>query len=421
MLAGLLAICPPLQECQCGSQRSRPSARRGRQRCAEPLARTTPSATSAETQYCHRLHLIAVCSSCAKGAKRPLTMPFGRLSPVSESVSEADTESLHSSRPVSDDLRPRPLNFSRPKPQDLPSSRNVQRDLQYAASSSSSSSGKTAASARGVGAFYEPPPPNAQELPTEPRFSSDSDRDGDSITPSTRSAGSDLVWDNDSGELRSRQSSYSRRGSDFDSQRYTGPRRASARSSMTNGSVATESELPLIAELPGDEPPSHIIAQQQQKKLQQTQQTQQNPQPQPQPQPPPQQVLDTKPTFGAFIPEKAPRILKRISVDQQSERRVSISSIHTANTHNTHNTQTSGVRTAPWEDSRSQHGASEIGDRPAGGEWKSSEYDISELSDKKLAKLKKKGINPQLYMEMKAARGGKGKLVGPLVGNTYIG
>jgi hypothetical protein len=24
-------------------------------------------------------------------------------------------------------------------------------------------------------------------------------------------------------------------------------------------------------------------------------------------------------------------------------------------------------------------------------------------------------------MEMKAARGGKGKLVGPLVGNTYIG
>ena len=47
--------------------------------------------------------------------------------------------------------------------------------------------------------------------------------------------------------------------------------------------------------------------------------------------------------------------------------------------------------------------------------------DISGLSDKKLAKLKKKGINPQLYMEMKAARGGKGKLVGPLVGNTYIG
>jgi hypothetical protein len=54
-------------------------------------------------------------------------------------------------------------------------------------------------------------------------------------------------------------------------------------------------------------------------------------------------------------------------------------------------------------------------------EWKSSEFDVSGLSEKKLAKLKKKGINPQLYMEMKAARGGKGKLVGPLVGNTYIG
>jgi len=334
-------------------------------------------------------------------------MPFGRLSPVSESVSEAETESLHSARPASVELRPRPLNFSRPKPQDLPSSRNIQRDIQYAASTSSSSSSTTAGSTRGVGAFYDPPPLGTHELPTELRLSSDSDRDGDSIAPSTRSArsaGSELVWDADAGELRS-QHSNTRRGSEFDAQRYAAPpRRPANRSYPTNGSTATESELPLIAELPGDQPSPHVIAQQKQRQLQKER----------------QQREKNKPTFGNFLPEKAPRILKRTSVDQQSER---ASSIASSTDTDTATTRTSGGRTAGWEDSRSHHTASEIGDKQAGGgsEWKSSEYDVSGLSEKKLAKLKKKGINPQLYMEMKAARGGKGKLVGPLVGNTYIG
>ena len=133
-------------------------------------------------------------------------MPFGRLSPVSESVSESDAESLYKSRPVSGDTNPRSLNFSRPKPQDLSSSRNIQRDINYAASNSSASSSTTAGSTRGAGAFYEP---STQDYPTEPRFESDSEHegDGDSIAPSTRSAGSDLVWDNAAGELRSQQAS----------------------------------------------------------------------------------------------------------------------------------------------------------------------------------------------------------------------
>lgn len=320
-------------------------------------------------------------------------MPFGRLSPVSET----DSESLHSGRADSVDLRPRPLNFSRPKPHDRPSSRIIQRDLQYAASTSSSS---TAGSTRGVGAFYEPPPPDFHELPTEPRFEDDSDHDGDSITPSTRSTGSDLVWDADAGELRSKRTLNTRRGSDFDAQRCAAPRRPQNAYSR-NGSVATESELPLIAELPGDEPPAHIIAQQKQQKQAQ------------------QEREDTKPTFDTFLPPQMPRIVKHISVDQQSERAPSISSdAGTATTHTS-----TGGRPVGWEDSRSQRtaSASEQGGGGGGSEWKSSEYDVSGLSEKKLAKLKKKGINPQLYMEMKAARGGKGKFVGPLVGNTYIG
>jgi hypothetical protein len=350
-------------------------------------------------------------------------MPFGRLSPVSESVSETDTESLHSSRPDSTDLRPRPLNFSRPKPQDFPSSRHIQRDIQYATSTSSSSSNTTAGSARGVGAFYEPPPPETHELPTELRLSSESERDGDSIAPSTRSArsaGSELVWDVDAGELRS-QHALSRRGNEFDAQRYAAPRRPHNRSYPTNSSGATESELPLIAELPGDEPSPRAVAQQKQDWQKQEQQRQdlqkQEQQRQEQQKRDQQNRENSKPTFGNFLPQKAPRIIKSTSVEQQSERKPSISSsIDTATT------RTSG-RTAGWEDSHSQRTVSESGDRQAGGgtEWKSSEYDVSELSEKKLAKLKKKGINPQLYMEMKAARGGKGKLVGPLVGNTYIG
>jgi len=56
-------------------------------------------------------------------------------------------------------------------------------------------------------------------------------------------------------------------------------------------------------------------------------------------------------------------------------------------------------------------------------EWKSSEYDTSCLTVEQIHKLKKKGVNPSLYAEMKQARKGKGgKLrIGPLTGNTFLG
>ena len=345
-------------------------------------------------------------------------MPFGRLSPVSESVSENDTDSLYSTRPVSGDLNPRSLNFSRPKPQDLSSSRNIQRDRHYATSTSSASSSATASSTRGAGAFYEPSPQDSHQLPSEPRFESDSDQenDGDSIAPSTRSArsaGSDLVWDSAAGELRSQQTS-TRRNGEFEAQRYVAPapRRPAIRSVLTNDSAANEPELPLIPELPGDAPPPHIVAQHRQQQQRQQKEKKQREDPK-QKELPTKPKEDLKPTYGKFEVERAPRIVKSTSVEQQSERANSLSSIKTATT------QTSLGRVAGWEDNRSNRTPSGSGDKLS--EWKSSEFDVSGLSEKKLAKLKKKGINPQLYMEMKAARGGKGRLVGPLVGNTYIG
>lgn len=60
--------------------------------------------------------------------------------------------------------------------------------------------------------------------------------------------------------------------------------------------------------------------------------------------------------------------------------------------------------------------------------FRASNYDVSSLTESQIAKLKKKGIDPALYMEMKAATGGlgkdgkkKSKWARALVGNTFIG
>ena len=74
-----------------------------------------------------------------------------------------------------------------------------------------------------------------------------------------------------------------------------------------------------------------------------------------------------------------------------------------------------------WEDTASHHTVSESGDSGSfdeEGRWQSSDYDISGLSASEIHKLRKKGINPALYAEMKAAR--KGKKFGPLLGNGFI-
>ena len=79
-----------------------------------------------------------------------------------------------------------------------------------------------------------------------------------------------------------------------------------------------------------------------------------------------------------------------------------------------------------YEDGRSHHTISDDEeDEPlsfdSNGEWKSSDADISGLSDAKIKKLLKKGVNPSLYVEMQAAKKkGKSKWIGPLIGNSFI-
>ncbi|KAK3714204.1 hypothetical protein LTR37_008006 [Vermiconidia calcicola] len=82
--------------------------------------------------------------------------------------------------------------------------------------------------------------------------------------------------------------------------------------------------------------------------------------------------------------------------------------------------------TSTYEDTRSHHTVSDDGDDQSGfydddGNWQSSSYDTSGLSEAQIRKLQKKGINPSLYAEMKAAKKGKSKWVGPLLGNSFLG
>ncbi|KAF2127308.1 hypothetical protein P153DRAFT_368621 [Dothidotthia symphoricarpi CBS 119687] len=51
-------------------------------------------------------------------------------------------------------------------------------------------------------------------------------------------------------------------------------------------------------------------------------------------------------------------------------------------------------------------------------EWSASSFDISCLTEAELKKCAKKGINPALFAEMKAAR--KGKWASPIAGNTFL-
>lgn len=51
-------------------------------------------------------------------------------------------------------------------------------------------------------------------------------------------------------------------------------------------------------------------------------------------------------------------------------------------------------------------------------EWSASDFSIGSLTEAEIKKCKKKGINPALFAEMKAAR--KGKWASPIAGNTFL-
>jgi hypothetical protein len=85
----------------------------------------------------------------------------------------------------------------------------------------------------------------------------------------------------------------------------------------------------------------------------------------------------------------------------------------------------SGSTSSPSEEYRSLHSILEENQRHRSGskssgssKWSASDFDISTLSEAEMKRCKKKGINPALYAEMRAAK--KGKWTSPIAGNTFL-
>ncbi|GAB1743775.1 hypothetical protein NU219Hw_g695t1 [Hortaea werneckii] len=370
-------------------------------------------------------------------------------------------------------LKPRPLNFSRPRPTRVDSKHKIYHDHSGGGGSGGGGGGSGGGGrVRGISAFHEPSGASASNgrdhLPREPRFSIDSDL---TTSTSSHSAASEFAWDDTSGELRSRRPDEVQnapRGYER-SQRYSkdsttssNPARSATSSSTAgggggsgggsggssssntavaapgsslSGASSSSTSRPFIAELPGSEPQP----QQQPPSLSSHRTTplQKHQQPHLQPRP--------------FNPPSSPQILKRTSVDQQSERMSTSTSTRgdwedTASHHTVsiydgdetghHNPfhqppSSSSLDAGDGNSSRRKDSTTSTnntattnnsnGSTSTNSQWTSSEFATTGLSEAEIRKLKKKGINPSLYAEMKAARKGKGKWVGPLVGNTFIG
>ncbi|KAK5697385.1 hypothetical protein LTR97_007523 [Elasticomyces elasticus] len=266
------------------------------------------------------------------------------------------------------DLKPKPLNFSRPQPRNFSRPKPVSVDSKETLHHDRTG---TAQATRSISAFHNP---SREQLPTEPRFSIDSTR-SDSTISEPSSAASEFAWDGALGELRSR-----RRPNEYESnQRYTKIGSPITRSNNSGGSTSGSSTA---VATPGSDAP--MLA---------------------------SELTDSLPPPIPMKHAKHPTILKRTPLVQEVQR----------------NSISSQATRGDWEDGASHHTMSVAGDdddrrkTEEGNKWSSSEYDVSGLSASEIRKLRKKGINPALYAEMKAARKGKGKWVGPLVGNTFIG
>ncbi|KAI6810258.1 hypothetical protein KC340_g18345 [Hortaea werneckii] len=354
-------------------------------------------------------------------------------------------------------LKPRPLNFSRPRPTRVDSKQKIYHD--HSGGGGGSGSGGGGGRVRGISAFHEPSGASASNgrdhLPREPRFSIDSDL---TTSTSSNSAASEFAWDDTSGELRSRRPDELHnvpRGYER-SQRYSkdsttssNPARSTTSSSTAgggggsggssssntavappgsslSGASSSSTSRPFIAELPGSEPQQQQQPSISSHRLPPLQKHHQ------------QQHLQPRP----FNPPSSPQILKRTSVDQQSERMSTsttrgdwedTASHHTVSIydgetgshhHNPYHQPPSSLAGGGGGNSSSRKDSTTTANSNGSSnnsQWTSSDFSTTGLSEAEIRKLKKKGINPSLYAEMKAARKGKGKWVGPLVGNTFIG
>ncbi|KAF1839279.1 hypothetical protein BDW02DRAFT_234000 [Decorospora gaudefroyi] len=108
-------------------------------------------------------------------------------------------------------------------------------------------------------------------------------------------------------------------------------------------------------------------------------------------------------------------IEKSTSIDRTSHR----------STHSKSTTSLPASSTVSMSDERSLQSILGNVDRSRSGsksssssKWSASDFDISTLTETEIKRCRKKGINPALYAEMKAAK--KGKWTSPIAGNTFL-
>ena len=140
--------------------------------------------------------------------------------------------------------------------------------------------------------------------------------------------------------------------------------------------------------------------------------------PGPPPTPPPSRPLPNTPTP---TPPPRPSILKHTTIEQTVERASSSNDDNKDNSNNKDDDDEKAVGTGSETSARSGSYKNDSGRRSQANnvEFCASDYDTSQLSKREIRRLERKGINPALYLEMRAIRKGKG-CVGALTGNTYV-
>jgi hypothetical protein len=133
--------------------------------------------------------------------------------------------------------------------------------------------------------------------------------------------------------------------------------------------------------------------------------------------------------FRKMMPRKTSKLDKMEEVPPSPTRLVieKTTSIDRTTRPSTHSRSTTSLQstTTSLPEERSIQSALDNIDRSRSGskssgssKWSASEFDIGTLTEAEIKKCKKKGINPALYAEMRAAK--KGKWTSPIAGNTFL-
>ena len=127
--------------------------------------------------------------------------------------------------------------------------------------------------------------------------------------------------------------------------------------------------------------------------------------------------IETQPPRSLFNKRKS-KERSQLASDKTPERLVIERKVSIGRTSQPSILSSSALNSSSGQLSSTGYPTSQTAHSQSSGEWKASEHDTSNLSAEELRKCKKKGINPALYAEMKAAK--KGRWMSPIAGNTFL-